>query len=386
LEKKVATTKRISRPIIGGFRPALILAATLWFAVTALLSTASAQPTWQTEWEQVKAAAKTEGKLVVNIPPDAALRRTLEAVFKAKFGIDLELVLGRGALVARRIGDEYQARVRYFDIMLGTIDNLMERLIPMGAVEPLEPAWILPEVKDAKNWWGGHIWTDKGKRYAYAAAAYMLDNIWYNTDLVKPDEVRSYDDLLNPKWKNKIGFLDPRLGGAGIGTWGFLWATKSEGYLKKLLEQQLVIADDRVQADSLARGKLAIAIGPTYYRFEAFLRAGLPVKPFPTFKEGTYMSVGVGAPVIFKNLPHPNAAKVFVNWFLSKEGQETYGKVHGHATRRLDVDTKWMTEIGVHAAKDFSTVEDFHKYENQSEDKVLKVREPAREFARKILP
>jgi ABC-type Fe3+ transport system substrate-binding protein len=68
----------------------------------------------------------------------------------------------------------------------------------------------------------------------------------------------------------------------------------------------------------LARGKLAIAIGPTYYRFEAFLRAGLPVKPFPTFKEGTYMSVGVDAPVIFKNLPHPNAAKVFVNWFLSK--------------------------------------------------------------------
>ena len=346
----------------------------------------SAQPTWQTEWEQVKAAAKTEGKLVVNIPPDAALRRTLEAVFKAKFAIDLELVLGRGALVARRIGDEYQARVRYFDIMLGTIDNLMDRLIPMGAVEPLEPAWILPEVKDAKNWWGGHIWTDKGKRYAYAAAAYMLDNIWYNADLVKPDEVRSYDDLLNPKWKNKIGFLDPRLGGAGIGAWGFLWATKGEGYLKKLLEQQLIIAEDRVQADSLARGKLAIAIGPTYYRFEAFLRAGLPVKPFPTFKEGTYMSVGVGAPVIFKNLPHPNAAKVFVNWFLSKEGQETYGKVHGHATRRLDVDTKWMTAIGVRAAKDFSTIEDFYKYENQSEDKVLKVREPAREFARKILP
>jgi hypothetical protein len=50
-----------------------------------------------------------------------------------------------------------------------------------------------------------------------------------------------------------------------------------------------------------------------------------------------------------------------------------------------------MTRVGpgtpmVRAAKDFSTVEDFYKYENQSEDKVLKVREPAREFARKILP
>jgi ABC-type Fe3+ transport system substrate-binding protein len=350
------------------------------------LSTAFGQPAWQTEWEQLKTAARKEGKLVVNIPPDAALRRTLEAVFKAKFGIELELILGRGTVVARRIADEYQANFRYIDIILTTVDSLMDRIIPMGAIEPLEPTWILPEVKDPKNWWGGHIWTDKGKRFAYSASAYMLDNIWYNTDLVKPDEVRLYEDLLKPKWKNKIGLLDPRLGGAGIGVWGFLWSTKGEGFLRKLLDQQLIVTEDRVQADSLARGKLAIAIGPTYYRFEPFLRAGLPVRPFPPFKEGTYVSVGIGAPVIIKNSPHPNAAKVFVNWFLSKEGQETYGKVHGHATRRLDVDTKWMPQIGVRAAKDLISVEEFYKHENQSEDKVLTVREPAREFARKIFP
>ena len=245
------------------------------------LSTAFAQAAWQTEWEQLKTAARKEGKLVVNIPPDAALRRTLEAVFKAKFGIELELILGRGTLVARRIADEYQANFHYIDIILTTVDSLMDRIIPMGAVEPLEPTWILPEVKDPKNWWGGHIWTDKGKRFAYAASAYMLDNIWYNADLVKPDEVRLYEDLLKPKWKNKIGLLDPRLGGAGIGVWGFLWSTKGEGFLRKLIDQQLTVAEDRVQADSLARGKLAISMGPTYYRFEPFLRAGLPVDPFP---------------------------------------------------------------------------------------------------------
>ena len=148
----------------------------------------------------------------------------------------------------------------------------MDRIIPMGAVEPLEPTWILPEVKDPKNWWGGHMWTDKGRRFAYSASAYMLDNIWYNGDLVKPEEVRSYEDLLNPKWKNKIGLLDPRLGGAGIGIWGFLWATKGEGFLKKLMDQQLAVTEDRVQADSFTRGKLAIALGPTYYKFESFLQ------------------------------------------------------------------------------------------------------------------
>lgn len=351
------------------------------------VGSAFAQSSWEQEWERVQAAARKEGKLVVAVPPDSALRRTLEPMFKRRYGIELELVLGRGALIAGRIADEYRAGVRYFDLFFTTVDNMAERLMPMGAIEAYEPAWILPEVKDPKNWWGGHIWNDKAKRYAYSASAYMLDNVWYNADLVKPDEVRSFDDLLNPKWKGKIGFLDPRLGGAGVGIWGFLWANKGEEFLKKLVQQQqLVISEDRIQAESLARGKLAIAIGPTHYRFAQFIKAGINLKPFAPLKEGSYAAVGVGAPVLIKNSPSPNAAKVFINWFMSKEGQDVWGRVHGHATRRVDVETRSMEQIGVRAAKDFLTIQEFHKYENQSEEKVQTVRAPSREFARKVLP
>ena len=86
--------------------------------------------------------------------------------------------------------------------------------------------------------------------------------------------------------------------------------------------------------------------------------------------------MGNCGPVVIKNAPHPNATKVLVNWLLSKDGQEIYSKAQGQATRRLDVDTKWMDEIGTRSAKDFMTVEDFHKRENQSEDKVKTVRRP----------
>ena len=348
---------------------------------------ALAQVGWEQEWERVQTAARKEGKLVINVPPDTALRKTLEPMFKRRYGIELELVLGRGAVISGRIADEYKAGVRYFDLFFTTVDNIMDRLLPMGAIEAYEPTWILPEVKDPKNWWGGHIWNDKAKRFAYSASAYMLDNVWYNGDLVKPDEVRSYDDLLNPKWKGKIGFLDPRLGGAGVGIWGFLWANKGEEFLRKLVQQQqLLITEDRIQAESLARGKLAIAIGPTHYRFEPFIKAGINLKPFAPLKEGSYVAVGVGAPVLIKNSPSPNAAKVFINWFMSKEGQEVWGKAHGHASRRVDVETKSMARIGVRGAKDFLTIDEFNKYENQSEEKVLSVRAPSREFARKILP
>jgi ABC-type Fe3+ transport system substrate-binding protein len=94
--------------------------------------------------------------------------------------------------------------------------------------------------------------------------------------------------------------------------------------------------------------------------------------------------VGNGGPVVIKNSPHPNAATVLINWLLSREGQELYSRAHGQATRRLDVDTKWMAEIGVRAAKDNITPEDYYKNENQSEDKILAVRRPAQKLADKL--
>jgi hypothetical protein len=64
-----------------------------------------------------------------------------------------------------------------------------------------------------------------------------------------------------------------------------------------------------------------------------------------------------------------------------------FGKTYGAETRRLDVDASWMpSQLGIRAAKDFITVEEFYKWVSQSEEKVVTVRDPAREFARKILP
>ncbi len=114
------------------------------------------------------------------------------------------------------------------------------------------------------------------------------------------------------------------------------------------------------------------------------MKAGLSVKPFPTLKEGTYVSTGNGGSVVIKDPPHPNATKVFINWLLSQNGQKTYIKAFGQATRRLDVESKWMPKIGVRPAKDFLTVEDFHKGENQSQEKYRTIRAPALKFARKL--
>jgi iron(III) transport system substrate-binding protein len=227
---------------------------------------------------------------------------------------------------------------------------------------------------------------DNTKRYAYSFVADQTQNIWYDTSSVKPEEIRSYDNLLDLKWKGRIGFLDPRTPGSGASMWSFLWQLKGEEYLKKLVGQQLVLGrDQRLLAENLAKGKVSLTIGLSFYSFVSFIKAGLPVRALPNPKEGTYVSSSSGNVVVLKSAPHPNGAKLFVNWLLSKEGQEVFSKALGQGTRRLDVDTKWLKDIGVHAAKDTLTLDEYYQLENQSENKVLKIRKPAAIVARNLL-
>ncbi len=365
----------------------------IWAALSAFFFCGSvgnvrAQIDWKKEWERSLQEAKREGKIVVGIPARAELRKELEMVFKPKFGIDMDLLVARGPQNASRIAAESKAGVKYFDVFIGG-SGTFESLVEAGMVEPLDAQMILPEVKEPKNWWGGHIWEDNvsTNRFLYSFIADAgTGGFWYNTSLVKPEEIRSLDDFVNPKWKGKVGFLDPRTPGSGQSIWSFLWDVKGEGYLRKLVQQDLFVSRDQRQlADALAKGKLAIALGVSFYTLEGFITANLPVKELPPLKEGAPSSNGSGVIGIVKNPPHPHAAKVFVNWLLSKEGQELYVKVMHQCTRRLDVDTKWLQEHGVQAAKDVLTVEEYHRVRNHLEDKYTRVRAPSAKFAEQIL-
>jgi len=337
------------------------------------------------DWEKTVEAARREGKVVVSIPASADLRKGIEKNFKQRFGIEAELNVGRAASIVGKIQQESKSGVADFDVHMGGSESLVTGLLSEGILAPLEPVMMLKDVKEPGNWWGGHIWVGNAKRYIYASQAYQIENIWCNTDFVKADEIRSLNDLLNPKWSGKIGYLDPRTAGAGASMWSFLWRVKGEDYLKKLAGQKLLLGrDQRVLAESLAKGKIAIVMGLSYYSLLPFAKAGLPVKSVRSPRDEVYVSGGSGNVTMIKGAPHPNATKVFINWFLGQEGQETYSRAMGQATRRLDVDTQWLKEFGVMPAKDTLTPDQYPKLENQSEERILKTREPSAELARKL--
>lgn len=363
----------------------LLIAVVLWFHPLPA-GAQPAKPGWQTEWDSVVEAAKKEGKIVVSVPASSELRKRMEETFEKRFpGIDLELLPARGASNINRILEESRAGVRYFDVHIGGTNSMVTGLLPANILEPVAPLMILPEVKETKNWWGGHIWADRSKRYIYMFQAYLTETLWYNPQALKPEEVASYDDLLRPAFKGKIAMLDPRTPGSGDSTWAFLWSIKGEEYLKKLADQKPIMGRNQRQlAESVAKGKAVLSMGLSYYVFQPFVQAGLPVKPLPAPKEGVYASSGSGNMAVLKDAPHPNAKKIFVNWLLSREGQEIFSRAMGQATRRFDVDTAWTREYGHTSAKESLTLERFFVLENQSEEKIDKVRNPAAALARKL--
>src|SRR5581483_5272138 len=78
---------------------------------------------------------------------------------------------------------EGKAGVRNFDIHIGGTNSIINGLLDEGVLEPVEPNFILPEVKDPKNWWGGHMWVDRAKKYVYNFQAYLTESTWRNETL-----------------------------------------------------------------------------------------------------------------------------------------------------------------------------------------------------------
>jgi iron(III) transport system substrate-binding protein len=293
---------------------------------------AAQDASWQKSWEETVKSAQKEAALSVYFWQGGNLEKAIQA-FQQKFSaIRLNAVGGRGSAFFNRIVTEIRAGKHLVDICMCGVTSPYEVLHKQaGALDSIKAALTLPEVTDASKWWlGKHHYQDPEGRYIFVywgrAAATRVS---YHTKLVNPAEFSSYRDILNPKWKGKIVAIEPT---ESAGGWRALYYKPGVGpeFLKRLFAEMDVIfsRDDRQATDWLATGKAALGF---------FLRdvpeakkQGLPVDEFKdsNFKEPASLDSGPnGTIAIMKQAPHPNAAKVFVNWFLSREGQIAYQEI-----------------------------------------------------------
>ena len=307
-----------------------------------------AQAGGQTDWQQTIHDAETEGQLTLYGCCYDYDRILLE--FTKKYPkIKTTAVRGSGGQLSTRILAERRGAKYLADVFSAGANTIHDALYQKtNVLQPIKPALMLPEVLDPSKWYGGeHRYIDPEQRYIFAFVANSQSGqVQYNTQQVNPAEFSSFWDLLNPKWKGKMSSLDPTSFGMGAAL-QFLYYHPELGpkFLQRFYgDMRITLSrDPRQMTDWLAAGKFMLcfrcnagsAVGKAKEQ-------GLPIGSFDTesWKEGGSSSAAGGTLGFPSQAPHPNAAKVFINWFLSREGQialQKLGRPDAHNSRRIDI-------------------------------------------------
>ena len=167
---------------------------------------------------------------------------------------------------------------------------------------------------------------------------------YVNTREAKLEEFKSIKELLNPKWRGKIATMDPIVLGSGLATASQLYLFGEEFVKRFYVDQKPVISRDQRQlTDWVVRGVYPIVFGARESDVDRFRQEGFPVYSVYRLPDAPgSVAAGFGAVGLMNKAPHPNAARVFVNWLLSKEGIETYSRAYRAATTRNDVDESFL--------------------------------------------
>lgn len=306
------------------------------------LESALGATSWQAEWEQVLTAGKKEGVVSILGTTGVAVRDAMTQPFQKAYGIRVDYLGGSGTQQTSRAAVERRAGKYLWDLYVGGTTGGLVRMIPMKAFDPMEPALIRPDVTDGKYWRGGGIeFADPGRQMAVLTPNHRVILV-VNSTMVDADSIKSYKDLLDPKWKSKLVVDDPRRSGPGQASFTFFYLHPDLGpnFIRALARQDLQVYRDPSQLLNLiGKGKFPILIGPRDSMLADAVNKGIPIKIIGPnrIREGSDISPAAGNVAMFNRAAHPNAVKVYLNWFLSKDGQTIFARALDAVSNRLDV-------------------------------------------------
>jgi iron(III) transport system substrate-binding protein len=309
-------------------RGSAVIALFVLVSFASLASAAESKLSWQRDWEKILDGAKKEGEVRLWGEQEITHPDIIAAFNKEFPFIKAVTVSGRVGDLMPRIIAERRAGKFLADMYSGGLGGRsFFDFHKAGILDPIKPVLLLLEVVDGSKWLNGeHYYADAEKQFVFMYESSVAGvGLHYNTGLVDLKEFKSYWDLLNPKWKGKLLLFERPGVGSPSAIRYFYNAQLGPDFVKRLFsEMDVTVSQDRRQSsDWLASGKFPICIdcGDT----DRAKQQGLPVDEFShaVLKEASYevSTSGNSGLALINSAPNPNAARVFINWFLSRTGQ-----------------------------------------------------------------
>jgi len=297
--------------------------------------------------------AKKEGKLMWYTSLTGGPNQEVPKAFETKYpGIKVDVYRGSSDDLAARILQEAQAK----HFIVDSIETTFPVLKVMQDYKFLMPYFSSYLAK----------YPDETKEKADKALVYWATDresyigLAYNTNVIPAGAVpKSYNDLLKPESKGRIGFATSDTGNRVIGA---MLATKGPQYLAKLKSQDVTLhaVSGRAILDMVISGELGAS--PTVFlsHSRVSISKGAPIKWVPM----DVVPTNAGGVALPANAPHPHGALLFADYLLSPEGQKLLGKFGLDSAMNRPPFKRWYAEAGM-------TVDQYDR-ENEKWEKLLR--------------
>jgi iron(III) transport system substrate-binding protein len=279
-------------------------------------------------WDSIVAAAKREGKLLIYNGTNFPIVRKIATEMQKETGITIDVLDGRATEIRERIRVEQSTNRTVASLSYSGLTTLItqtgEGVYQEHGSLP-NAQGVIPEL------------VSKGHVLLGSVGMFIL---MYNTNIVKDDAPKSWADLADPKWQGKILSDDFRAAGAGNVWFEATLNAFGRGFHEKMAAQKPVFSRNFPESERrVARGEY-----PLYLPFnvsEYISLRGLPIKAVVPSEGAAYVPFGAA---ILKDAPHPNAARVFLNFLLSEVGQ-TMLAAEGFRPAKAGFETKAPPEV-----------------------------------------
>jgi iron(III) transport system substrate-binding protein len=318
---------------------AAVVVASSTFATRVMASAPPPEPVTQALID----AAKKEGQVSYYTSTDLPVAEKVAKAFEAKYpGISVHTERTGAERVFQRIGQEYSSNIHAVDVVNSSDAAHFIVWKRDGILLPYVP-------EDVAKFPAEHRDVDG----QFASFRVWLSIIAYNTNLVKAEDApKSFADLLDPKWKGKIVKAHPGYSGTIMTATYQMQRDLGWTFFEQLAKQGIMqVQSSADPPKKLDLGERAVMADGNEYNIFQLREAGRPVEPVYA-SEGSPLIIGPNG--VFKDAPHPNAAKLFQSFCLSREAQQLIIDVGG--LRSVHPDTK--EKAGRKPLKDIKTMKD----------------------------